>query len=117
MLLNEHVVEKASDPIYEKPPDEDVGSIRSKCITESSLEEDGSPVSLFKSRTRQKETGSLFHSLVPFVHNIVRPASPAFSSNTPAKATATPSRTPIHPSAQKRLAHLGTGTRRVFFGY
>ncbi len=62
MLLLDQVVERSSSPISECPPDDEVGTLRSNdsddrlSIPEKS-NNDGSPVSIFKSRMRQKDSG------------------------------------------------------------
>jgi hypothetical protein len=61
MLLLDQVVERSSSPISECPPDDEVGTLRSNDnddrSSNSECNNDGSPVSIFKSRIRQKDSG------------------------------------------------------------
>jgi hypothetical protein len=61
MLLLDQVVERSSSPISECPPDDEVGTLRSNDsddrLSNPACNNDGSPVSIFKSRMRQKDSG------------------------------------------------------------
>jgi hypothetical protein len=62
MLLLDQVVERSSSPISECPPDDEVGTLRSndsddRLSNPEKSNNDGSPVSIFKSRMRQKDSG------------------------------------------------------------
>jgi hypothetical protein len=59
-MLLENVVERSSSPISECPPDDEVGTLRSTNDSDDRMsnqenKNDGSPVSIFKSRMRQKD--------------------------------------------------------------